>query len=46
MKPLNHQVDPAHMRHLDELTTAADFEAAAQSLLPLFLKEYWARSWT
>ena len=29
-------VDPARMPHLDELTSAADFEHAAQSLLPQF----------
>lgn len=39
MKPLNDQVDPARMRHLDELTSAADFDAAAQSLLPKSLAE-------
>jgi cation diffusion facilitator CzcD-associated flavoprotein CzcO len=37
MKPLKYQVDPAHMRHLEELTGAADFDTAAQSLLPTSL---------
>ena len=39
MKSLNYQVDPAQMRHLDELTSAADFDAVAQSLLPQSLAE-------
>jgi cation diffusion facilitator CzcD-associated flavoprotein CzcO len=39
MKSLNYQVDPAHMRHLDELTSAADFDSAARSLLPQSLAE-------
>jgi cation diffusion facilitator CzcD-associated flavoprotein CzcO len=39
MKSLNYQVDPARMPHLDELTTAADFEHAAQGLLPQSLSE-------
>ena len=39
MKSQKHQIDPARMPYLDELTSAADFETAAQSLLPKSLAE-------
>ncbi len=39
MKPLKHQVDPARMPHLDQLTSAAEFDSAAQGLLPKSLDE-------